>query len=108
MVCSIREGGEKYNDCCGIAPLCPVPVSCPFAHPLHFQGGTGIDGDTTTGGSGGAHFNYNTVSPVLDVYATNSFDLGNIPPGRYLYQAVIHDILGKKKASHDFAIDVVP
>jgi len=26
------------------------------------------------------NFNYNTVSPVLDVYATNLLDLGNIPP----------------------------
>ncbi len=53
------------------------------------------------------NFNYNTVSPVLDVYTTNSLDLGNIPPGTYIYQAVMHDKLSNKQASYSFTINVV-
>lgn len=52
------------------------------------------------------NFNYQTVSPVLDCYATNSLDLGNLPPGNYTFKAVIHDKLKNTDAvtTYDFEI----
>ena len=38
-------------------------------------------------------FRYESQSPVLDLYATNSLDLGRLDPGWYVFKAVIHDKL---------------
>jgi len=54
------------------------------------------------------NFNYQTTSPVLDVYATNSLNLGNLPPGVYEYEAVVHDKLKKVDARYVQKFEVVP
>lgn len=43
---------------------------------------------------------YNTAKPVLDVYMTNEFTLGQLPPGEYVYEITLHDELSGQKASH--------
>jgi len=51
-------------------------------------------------------FNYQTLSPVLDMYATNSIDM-NIPPGTYIYRIILHDKLKNADSTYDFALKVV-
>ena len=47
-------------------------------------------------------FRYVSRSPVFDLYATNSLDLGNLPPGKYTYQAVLRDKL--KEAAVEYTL----
>jgi hypothetical protein len=54
------------------------------------------------------NFNYQTTSPVLDVYATNSLDLGELPPGFYEYKAVMHDKLKKVNAAYTYTFEIIP
>ena len=54
------------------------------------------------------NFNYQTITPVLDLYATNSLDLGNLPPGKYEFIAVIHDKLKKTSARMSYVFEIVP
>ena len=54
------------------------------------------------------NFNHQSNSPVLDLYAKNSLNLGKIPPGKYQYEAVLHDKLRGISASLTFAFEVVP
>ena len=54
------------------------------------------------------NFNYQTITPVLDLYATNSLDLGNLPPGKYEFIAVIHDKLKKISATMSYVFEIVP
>ena len=53
------------------------------------------------------NFNYQTITPVLDLYATNSLDLGNLPPGKYEFIAVIHDKLKKTSATMSYVFEIV-
>lgn len=53
------------------------------------------------------NFNYQTTSPVLDYYATNSLNLGNLPPGKYTFKAVMHDKLKKVDAVHTYNFEIV-
>ncbi len=53
------------------------------------------------------NFNYQTSSPVLDYYATNSLSLGNLPPGNYTYKAVIHDKLKNREAAYLYDFEIV-
>ena len=53
------------------------------------------------------NFNYQTVAPVLDVYATNSLELGELPPGDYKYEAIIHDVLRDARASTTYAFSII-
>lgn len=52
------------------------------------------------------NFNYQTRSPVMDVYATNSLNLGDLPPGKYVFKIVMHDQLKDQNATltHEFEI----
>jgi hypothetical protein len=52
-------------------------------------------------------FHYKTKSPVLDLYAKNTLSLGNLPPGDYVFRAVIHDKLKKTRAQKDYKFKVV-
>jgi hypothetical protein len=52
-------------------------------------------------------FHYKTQSPVLDLYAKNTLSLGNLPPGDYVFRAVIHDKLKKTRAQKDYEFKVV-
>jgi hypothetical protein len=54
------------------------------------------------------NFNYLSVAPVLDFYATNSLNLGDLPPGNYQYQAVLHDKLKKADVTHTLTFAIVP
>lgn len=53
------------------------------------------------------NFNYLTTSPVLDVYASNTLDLGDLPVGSYTFQAVIHDKLRNAEAEYIFRFEIV-
>ena len=53
------------------------------------------------------NFNYQTTSPVLDVFATNSLDVTGLPPGTYHYRAIIHDRLKNVDASHTFQFQII-
>jgi len=39
------------------------------------------------------NFRYASRSPVFDLYATNSLNLGDLPPGNYVFKAVLRDKL---------------
>ncbi len=54
------------------------------------------------------NFNYQTKVPVLDLYATNSLDLDDLPPGKYEFIAVIHDKLKKTSATNSYFFEIVP
>jgi len=43
-------------------------------------------------------FHYVSRSPVFDLYATNSLNLGSLPPGKYTYKAVLRDKLKEATA----------
>jgi hypothetical protein len=54
------------------------------------------------------NFNYQTTSPVLDVYVRNTLTLGNLEPGKYLFIAVIHDKYKQVEATYRFPFEIVP
>jgi len=54
------------------------------------------------------NFNYQTIAPVLDLYATNSLALGDLPPGKYEFIAVINDKLKKSSATMSYVFEIVP
>ncbi len=56
----------------------------------------------------GLNFNFKAQSPVLDLYAQNSINLGELPPGTYQFIAVVHDKLKKTEARKSFTFEVVP
>lgn len=49
------------------------------------------------------HFGY---SPVLDLYATNELDLGELAPGEYRYRVILHDKLRGADATAELAFTV--
>ncbi len=53
------------------------------------------------------NFNYQTRSPVFDVHASNSLELGNLPQGKYIYMAIMHDKLKKADATYIFKFEVI-
>ena len=57
---------------------------------------------------GALDFNYKTKAPVLDVYGTNSLSLGDLPAGKYEFEAVIHDQLSKQDARYLFKFEIAP
>jgi len=54
------------------------------------------------------NFNYQAVAPTLDLYATNSLDLGNLPVGKYEFTAILHDKLKKTSATKSYVFEIVP
>ena len=52
-------------------------------------------------------FHYNTKSPVLDLYTTNTLTLTDVAPGKYTFKAVLKDVLKKKEAVQTYAFEVV-
>lgn len=65
------------------------------------------DGDELLNSPELLNFNYQTVTPVLDLYATNSLDLGDLPPGKYAFVAVLHDKLKKTSARISYVFEIV-
>ena len=53
-------------------------------------------------------FHYTSRSPVFDLYATNNLSLGDLPPGRYTYRAVLTDRLKERSVEMRLAFRVVP
>ncbi len=52
-------------------------------------------------------FHYNTKSPILDLYVTNTLTLTGAEPGKYVYKAVLKDLLRKKTAVQTYTFEVV-
>jgi hypothetical protein len=46
------------------------------------------------------NFHYVSRSPVFDLFATNSLNLGSLPPGKYTYKAVLRDRLKDAKVEY--------
>lgn len=65
------------------------------------------DGEELYSGKEILNFNYQTTSPVLDLYATNSLELGDLPPGNYQFKVVIHDKLKAKDKSYTYTFKIV-
>ncbi|MBN1835077.1 MAG: hypothetical protein JW820_04445 [Spirochaetales bacterium] len=53
-------------------------------------------------------FHYYSRSPVFDLFATNSLTLGNLPPGDYVYRAVLKDQLKEARAEMSLPFRIVP
>lgn len=54
------------------------------------------------------NFNYRTKAPVLDIFATNSINLGHLPPGVYNFKVIVHDKLRKEDTSHTYKFEIIP
>jgi hypothetical protein len=50
---------------------------------------------------------YQTRSPRLDIYGVNQLTLTDIPPGRYIFKAILHDKIKGEAASATWAFVVV-
>jgi hypothetical protein len=50
---------------------------------------------------------YKTNSPRLDIYGVNQMTLSNIPAGKYLFKAIVHDKIKGEEASATWAFEVV-
>ena len=55
----------------------------------------------------GLNFHYMSKNPVLDLYAQNTLSLGNLPPGLYIYEAVLKDKLKGTKVKHSIPFEIV-
>jgi hypothetical protein len=53
-------------------------------------------------------FNYTAKTPVLDIFGTNSLDLGDLPAGKYEFEAVLHDQLSKQDARYVYKFEIAP
>lgn len=51
-------------------------------------------------------FNHVGFTPVLDLYATNELDLGELPAGEYRYRVVLHDKLRGAQASAEITFTI--
>ena len=49
---------------------------------------------------------YQTSSPRLDIYGVNQLTLAEIPPGKYLFKAILHDVIKGEVASATWAFEV--
>jgi hypothetical protein len=52
-------------------------------------------------------FRYSSRAPVFDLYATNSLNLGDLGPGKYLYKVLLRDKLKGATAEYTHAFAVV-
>ena len=50
---------------------------------------------------------YQTSSPRLDIYGVNQLTLAEIPPGKYLFMAILHDKIKGEEASATWAFEVI-
>ena len=50
---------------------------------------------------------YQTSSPRLDIYGVNQLTLAEIPPGRYVFKAILYDKIKGESASATWAFEVV-
>jgi len=52
-------------------------------------------------------FHYMSKSPVLDIYAANTLNLGRLSSGKYIYKVVLRDKLKNVRAEHAFEFRIV-
>ena len=50
---------------------------------------------------------HNTASPVMDLFNKNTVTVGNLPTGKYVFKAVLHDKLKDENASKSIVFEVV-
>lgn len=50
---------------------------------------------------------YQTSSPPLDIYGVNRLTLTEVPPGRYIFKAVLHDKIKSESTSATWAFEVI-
>ena len=50
---------------------------------------------------------YQTSSPRLDIYGVNHLTLAEVPPGKYLFKAILHDNIKGETASATWAFEVI-
>ncbi len=65
-------------------------------------------GDTLLNAPDALKFDYHGRTPVLDVYGLNTLTLGELPPGKYEFVAVLHDSLRKAEVKKVYPFEVVP
>lgn len=65
------------------------------------------NGEVIFGKEKALQFHYYSMTPVLDVYATNNFNVGNIPPGKYIYKMVLNDELRGTKSEKTIDLEIV-
>ncbi|MCP2604569.1 hypothetical protein NLC29_00235 [Candidatus Aminicenantes bacterium AH-873-B07] len=53
------------------------------------------------------NFHYTFTSPVMDLYATNSLELGNLPKGKYIYKIVLKDKLKDAIAVKEISFEII-
>ncbi len=56
---------------------------------------------------GALNFRHSGRAPIFDLYATNSLNVGKLPPGMYVFRAILHDKLKKSTAQKDFSFKIV-
>ena len=50
---------------------------------------------------------FNTATPLLDLYVTNTVTLTGLPVGKYTYKAVLHDVLRDTTATKTIDFEIV-
>jgi hypothetical protein len=50
---------------------------------------------------------YQTSVPRLDIYGVDQLTLDKIPPGRYIFKAILHDKIKGEAASATWAFEVI-
>ncbi len=65
------------------------------------------DGDLLLEQKGAATHHYFTETPIMDLYFTNSVSVGQLPPGRYIFRAVLNDKLKGETATKELFFYVV-
>jgi len=54
-----------------------------------------------------ATHHYFTETPIIDLYFTNSISVGQLPPGKYVFRAVLNDKLKGRTKTKEFSFYVV-
>jgi len=54
-----------------------------------------------------ATHHYFTETPIIDLYFTNSISVGQLPPGKYVFRAVLNDKLKGRTKTKELSFYVV-
>lgn len=65
------------------------------------------DGQVLLNKEGALNFRHSGRAPIFDLYATNTLNVGKLPPGIYVFRAVLHDKLKKTTAQKDLSFKIV-
>ena len=66
------------------------------------------DGEVIYEAANALNFNHQTSSPLMDVFASNSLNFGKLAPGKYQFEAIIHDKLKKEDATFTYKFEIIP